>query len=107
MLFARFSGRREVAVARLHGEAFAFRGHFDFAESPAVGFIGRVSQVVLAAQFFLYLLVNLIDRHFLRDLEKRAAGFFRDPLQDFLAVAPRLLLPWPAAASHSSMTAHS
>ena len=101
----RLRNGRVVAVAGLHHHAFALGGDFQLAESrPGVGFVGRVAQAVLAAQFFLDLLVDLFERHFLRDFKEAAAGFFGDALKDFLAVAARLPLGWhsPAASSAAS-----
>ena len=51
-----------------------------------IGSVGRVAQAVLASQFFLNLVKNLVEFVFAANVERNTAGGFRDSLKRFRAV---------------------
>src|SRR5216684_2696124 len=96
---------RVITVSRLHHQVFFLHGQLDFS-IPRSRF-RRVSQTVLIPQLFLDLIVDLFNRRLLRYFEEPAAGFFRETLQDFLAVRMLFLPPrWIPATppTHASAT---
>src|SRR5271157_1704580 len=72
-----------VALAGLQDDLFARRGERDFVEiGVRVARLGRVTEIVLAAQFFLNLLIDVVDGAFLGDLKEAAAGLLGQAFQD-------------------------
>ena len=49
-------------------------------------FVGRVAQVVLRSQFFHDTAIDFADGFFFGDFEEASARFFRNPLQNLLAI---------------------
>src|ERR1035437_1646736 len=71
-----------VAGLGLDYEAFGFRGELQAAEAgDADRNVGDEAQVVLAAEFLLNGLEDLLDAEVPRHLKAAPAGFARDPLE--------------------------
>src|SRR5258706_130305 len=98
-----------VSVAGLHGEALGLRRQVDFAVTGCTrGLVGSVAQAVLISQLFVDALVDVLQRVLIRALEKGAAGFLGNALENFLAVRPGGLghpAP-PASAAPHARTEH-
>src|SRR5271157_2580993 len=100
-----------VPIASLHDKVFLLCGQRDFVvRDSGVGWIRRISQTVLIAQFFLDLAERFINGVLFGSRKEPSAGFLGESHEDFLAVRPRFLrtririsTAVPAhAASHSA-----
>src|SRR5690348_8098047 len=79
--------RRVVAFAGLDRQALLLGGQMNVAVAAvAIRQVGRVAEAVLVPQVLFDLLIDLLERLLLRNLEEAAAGFGRDLLQNFLPV---------------------
>src|SRR5438552_3797191 len=90
-----------VAVSGLNHEAVLLDREMDL---PITGArfecIGRVADVVLIAEFFLDIAVDLFDRLFLGHFKKAAAGLFGKAFENLLAIrALDVAAAWIAAAA--------
>src|SRR6202035_860009 len=70
-----------------------------------VGFVGRVAEDVLAAEFLVEVGVDFVQSFLLGDFKEAPAGIFGDLLEDFFAVGARFLGAARIAAASSSHSA--
>ncbi len=82
---------------------FLFHGQVELVVAGGgVGFVGRVAEDVLAAEFLVEVRVDFVECFFFGDLEETPAGGFRKLLEDFLAVGARFFGAAGIAASPSA-----
>jgi hypothetical protein len=67
--------------------------------------IGSVAKVLLIAQFFCDLGIDLINRLLFGDLKEAPSGFLANPFEDFLSVGARLGRVALAAAASAGISA--
>ena len=100
-------GLQVEAVAGLDLGVFLFHREVELViAGGGVGFVGRVAEDILAAEFFVEVGVDFVDGFFFGDFEETAPGGLGELFENFLAVGAWFLgaarIAPASAASHST-----